>query len=232
MTARVRGVVAGLAAIGTLAAIIVGLPIVLYRLGGWPWPRHLASWHRIAAILASRSDGGILVAVIRDCTWLAWLLFSVSVIAEAYAAHARGPSSKATARQPAGCRGAAGGIGCADLHGAATPNAGCFRCGGQHPARRRIGNAGAGNISRHPASRLSQREPAGRLRFDDSKRDQADYSARRRLPVVDCAALPRLRGPVSRDSRPQLRPQHGSRTGLRQSRADRTGLAVAAAGSR
>jgi DNA-binding SARP family transcriptional activator len=86
MRARIRHVLTGLAAIVALAAIIIGLPAALYRYGGWPLPRHLASWHQLAAILSGRDDGRILLVVVRDCSWMAWLLFSVSVLAEARAA--------------------------------------------------------------------------------------------------------------------------------------------------
>ena len=85
MSARVRDVLTGLAAIAALAAITIGLPVALYHYGGSPLPRHLASWHRLAAILSSRDDAGVFLGVVRDCSWLAWLLFSVSVLAEAHA---------------------------------------------------------------------------------------------------------------------------------------------------
>lgn len=78
-----RHIVTGLAATVALAVLMAGLPIVLYRLGGAPWPRHLPSVHHIAAMLASRDDVGMLLGVIRDGTWLAWLLFSAAVVAEA-----------------------------------------------------------------------------------------------------------------------------------------------------
>jgi DNA-binding SARP family transcriptional activator len=86
MRARIRDVLTGLMAIAALAAIILGLPLVLYHYGGSPLPRHLVSWHRLAAVLSGRDDGSMLLAVVRDCSWLAWLLFAVSVLAEARAA--------------------------------------------------------------------------------------------------------------------------------------------------
>jgi hypothetical protein len=86
MKDRARDVATGLAAIAALAAIMVVLPVVLYHYGGSPLPRHLASWHRFGAILSNRDDGSMLVAVVRDCSWLAWLLFSISALAEAGAA--------------------------------------------------------------------------------------------------------------------------------------------------
>ncbi len=67
-------------------AAVVGLPVVLYRFGGSPLPQHLASWQHIRAVLTSRDNGSLLLGVIRDLSWLAWLLFSVAVLAEIQAA--------------------------------------------------------------------------------------------------------------------------------------------------
>ena len=86
MTARLRAAVTGLAALAVLAAIIGGLPVLLYRFGGSPVPHSVPGWRHIAHQLASRDDGGTALAVIRDCAWLAWLLFTASVVAEAQAA--------------------------------------------------------------------------------------------------------------------------------------------------
>ena len=70
MIARARAVVTGLAALAGLVAV---LPLVLYRFGGAPLPGRLPGWHGLARQLASRDDGGAVLAVIRDCAWLAWL---------------------------------------------------------------------------------------------------------------------------------------------------------------
>jgi DNA-binding SARP family transcriptional activator len=86
MIRRVRILLTGLTALVALAAGVVGLPVVLYRFGGSPLPRHLASWHHIASVLTSRDNGTLLLGVIRDCSWLAWLLFTVAVLAEVQAA--------------------------------------------------------------------------------------------------------------------------------------------------
>jgi DNA-binding SARP family transcriptional activator len=86
---RARAVLSGLAAIAALAAIVAGLPIVLYRYGGSPVPRHLASWHQMVAVLRSRDNGNLLIAVVRDCSWLAWLVFAICVVAEIQAAARR-----------------------------------------------------------------------------------------------------------------------------------------------
>jgi DNA-binding SARP family transcriptional activator len=83
---RARPAAAGLLAVAALAGIVVGLPIVLYRFGGSPLPRHVPSWHRLLIALGSRDDGALFVTAVRDCSWLAWLLFTASVAAEAQAA--------------------------------------------------------------------------------------------------------------------------------------------------
>ena len=86
---RARVLLAGLGATATLIAIVAGLPAVLYRYGGSPLPRHLASWHHLIAVLTSPDNGSLLLAIIRDFSWLAWLLFTACVLAELLAA-ARG----------------------------------------------------------------------------------------------------------------------------------------------
>jgi DNA-binding SARP family transcriptional activator len=86
MITRARAVLTGMAAIAALALVVVGLPVVLWQFGGSPLPGHLAGWHRVATVLSSRDDGSLLFAVIRACSWLAWLLFAVCVLAEAQAA--------------------------------------------------------------------------------------------------------------------------------------------------
>jgi DNA-binding SARP family transcriptional activator len=83
---RARSFAGGLAALALLACVVIGLPVVLYRFGGSPLPRHIASWHLIWAVLSRQNDGSLLLAIIRDCSWLAWLLFSICVLAEAQAA--------------------------------------------------------------------------------------------------------------------------------------------------
>ena len=85
MTTRARSVITGLAAIAVLALVIVGLPVVLVRFGGSPFPRHVG-WHAAAAALSGHDDASLLLGVVRDCSWLGWLLFTSCVLAEAQAA--------------------------------------------------------------------------------------------------------------------------------------------------
>ncbi len=89
MISRARALLTGLTAMATLIAVVAGLPVVLYRFGGSPLPRHIYAWHRVVAVLTSRDNGTLVLAVVRDLSWLAWLLFTLAVIAELQAA-ARG----------------------------------------------------------------------------------------------------------------------------------------------
>jgi len=86
MISRARALLTGLAALAVIAALVVGLPIVLYRFGGSPLPRHIAGWHHITAVLTSTDQGTVLLSAVRDCSWLAWLLFGIALAAEAQAA--------------------------------------------------------------------------------------------------------------------------------------------------
>ncbi len=85
MITRTRAILSGLTAMAALTLVVLGLPVILYRFGGSPVPGHFAGWHRVGQVLSSRDNGSLLLAIIRDCSWLAWLLFSVCVLAEAQA---------------------------------------------------------------------------------------------------------------------------------------------------
>ncbi len=85
-----RRTVRGLAATVTIVAIIGGIPLFLLGTGGSPIPAHLPGWHHLSAVLTQRDDtGSVFLALIRDLTWLAWLIFSVALVVELQAA-ARG----------------------------------------------------------------------------------------------------------------------------------------------
>jgi len=85
MISRARSALGALTALSALLILVVGLPIVLYRFGGSPLPAHVPGWPRIATFMSSRQDGTMLLALVRGCTWLAWLLFTACVLAEAQA---------------------------------------------------------------------------------------------------------------------------------------------------
>ena len=75
--------VRGLAAIAVIVAIIGGVPPLLLRLAGSPIPAHLPGWHHLGALLTQRDDtGSVFLALVRDLTWLAWLVFTIALVAE------------------------------------------------------------------------------------------------------------------------------------------------------
>jgi DNA-binding SARP family transcriptional activator len=73
-------------ALVTLAALVVGLPLALYKLGGDPLPQHIPAWHQITTLLLHRDNGSVFLGAVRDVSWIAWAAFTVAVIAEAQAA--------------------------------------------------------------------------------------------------------------------------------------------------
>jgi DNA-binding SARP family transcriptional activator len=84
---RRRGpaVAAGLAALITLVALVVGLPVLLYKLGGSPLPSHVPSIAQIGHALLHRDSGGVFLAAVRDISWIAWVLFTLAVLVEVQA---------------------------------------------------------------------------------------------------------------------------------------------------
>jgi DNA-binding SARP family transcriptional activator len=76
----------GAAAIVTLAALVIGLPVLLYRLGGSPVPSHIPAWRHVGTLLLHRDNGTVFLGAVRDISWIAWALFTVAVAAEVQAA--------------------------------------------------------------------------------------------------------------------------------------------------
>jgi nucleoid-associated protein YgaU len=83
---RARAAAAGLAAVAGLAALVAAPPVLLYEFAGSPLPRQLPGWHQLVAALFGRDDAAVVLAVVRDGTWLAWLAFTACVLAETVAA--------------------------------------------------------------------------------------------------------------------------------------------------
>jgi DNA-binding SARP family transcriptional activator len=75
-------VLRGVTAAVTLAVLVVGLPLALYRLGGDPIPRHIPAWHQAGALLLHRDNGTVFLGAVRDISWIAWVLFTVAVTTE------------------------------------------------------------------------------------------------------------------------------------------------------
>src|SRR5690242_15619903 len=74
---RLKGFVALLA----IVAIVGGVPYVLLRFFGTPWPDRMPNWNVLLAELDIRAVLGIIAFFI----WVAWLHFVVCLIAEAIA---------------------------------------------------------------------------------------------------------------------------------------------------
>ncbi|MFC5829528.1 tetratricopeptide repeat protein [Nonomuraea insulae] len=72
-----------------LLAVMLGLPVLLYTLGGSPFPDQLPTLEQIANILAEPDNGTLFVAALKLLLWLAWGHFSFSVLLE-IVAKARG----------------------------------------------------------------------------------------------------------------------------------------------
>ncbi len=86
MITRARALATGLAALGLLVLLVAGLPVILLRFGGSPLPQDIGGWHAIGAALSRPDNGTILLGIVRELSWLGWLLFTTSVITEAQAA--------------------------------------------------------------------------------------------------------------------------------------------------
>src|SRR5258708_12781122 len=82
---RTAVIVRGLAALVTLAAATIGLPLMLYKLGGSPIPTRLPSFRVMIFVLLHRDNGSLFLGAVRDISWLAWAAFAFAVLAEAQA---------------------------------------------------------------------------------------------------------------------------------------------------
>ena len=77
--------------LGSLAVLLLGTagaPVALALLGGNPLPEAL-TWSAARHALFTRADGTILVGLITIVGWLAWLVFTLSVISELVAVMSR-----------------------------------------------------------------------------------------------------------------------------------------------
>jgi DNA-binding SARP family transcriptional activator len=83
---RPGAVLRGMAALATLVLLVAGLPLALYKLGGDPLPGHVPAWHQVSALLLHRDNGSVFLGAVRDVSWIAWVLFTAAVAAEAQAA--------------------------------------------------------------------------------------------------------------------------------------------------
>lgn len=65
-----------------LLALVIGLPLLLYRVAGSPLPDRLPNGEEILDTLTRRDDGTLLVWVMEAVAWGAWAWFTFTVVAE------------------------------------------------------------------------------------------------------------------------------------------------------
>lgn len=80
-----RAIAAALA----LLVFVAGTPIALLALAPIYVPAAMRSWDRVGDLLTSPDDGSLLLAVLGATAWIAWLLFTISVVVELVAAARR-----------------------------------------------------------------------------------------------------------------------------------------------
>jgi hypothetical protein len=84
--ARNRGgvgrVFAGLGALLVLVAVVVGLPVVLLKVAGPPWPSELPDLAEIWARLSGPDNGSLFLGALTVVAWVGWATFVLSVLVE------------------------------------------------------------------------------------------------------------------------------------------------------
>lgn len=75
----------GGAALITLIALVAGLPVALFVLGGNPLPSHIPSWHEATSLLLHKDNGSVFLGAVRDLSWLAWAAFTMAAVIEVQA---------------------------------------------------------------------------------------------------------------------------------------------------
>src|SRR6516165_9849298 len=81
---RRADVAAGFGALATLLVVLVGVPLLLAALAGWPLPRQLPNPTQIRNALDNgwAPDDIFVLKVVAVVAWLAWLQIAFSILAE------------------------------------------------------------------------------------------------------------------------------------------------------
>lgn len=74
--------IAGLGALVVLVAGIAGVPLVLIRVAGPPWPSELPAPAEIWALLTGPDNGSVFIGALTVVAWIAWATFVLSVLVE------------------------------------------------------------------------------------------------------------------------------------------------------
>lgn len=92
-------VLRGCVALGLLAVLVVGVPWLLIVVGQAP---EASGWREVVTLLLRPGDGRLLLAVVTAVAWLAWLVFTLSVLVEVLNAltHHRGGGIASGPRAP------------------------------------------------------------------------------------------------------------------------------------
>ena len=78
-----RRLARGLGALAALALLVVGVPIALAVLVGWPLPHGLPSWNEFRSALTTSGPGDeVIVKGLAVVCWLAWATLAASVVLE------------------------------------------------------------------------------------------------------------------------------------------------------
>jgi DNA-binding SARP family transcriptional activator len=84
---RVGHILKGLCALGLLAALAAGIPLVLWHFIGWPLPHHLPSWAQFGHALDRRGiPDQTLIDALAAAVWVTWAVLVASIVVEIPAA--------------------------------------------------------------------------------------------------------------------------------------------------
>lgn len=80
---RLHRIVAGIGALATIAALLAGVPLLLYALAGSPLPGALPAWNDVIDTLGSRGiSDNLLIDILALIGWVAWLQVAASIVIE------------------------------------------------------------------------------------------------------------------------------------------------------
>lgn len=85
MMTRTRTLARGLAALGTIVLILVGIPAALWLFGGNPLPSSMPSLSDITGALSRPDDGTLFIGALTWVGWIAWASLAVSILVQALA---------------------------------------------------------------------------------------------------------------------------------------------------